>query len=440
VGSNPITRFLVKVDILLTSEASDRTIKLNWVHRDASVTNFKLFQDYILLNEPTPTLVNEGGYSNGDVNGFKWSTIISGLTNGREYRFEVIATKQGVDSVQNAAFTTATPYKAPSAPTAAANSFSVDTNTIKLNWGAPTDNGGATTLRYKIEIFDTSGNTQSDADASKVKTNDDFDISLLPFSESSLVNGKSYFAKVYAYYTILNGSSNLVSRPTSTALRIPASGSIKVNQAPPNVDSLVASAKDKAVQLTWTDPSGNVNYPYTTTIVQRSEDNATFVQIGVVPRSGTFTDSNLINGKTYHYKVIAQHSNTGAQQAAGESRSATPAGIPIFGFNNVQNINNGYIDFKLQYNRNGSPVTSCTLIGIDFNGVARVLNVTSLSSQTPMGAAIFNEQSCLPSETYEWTLPRIDSSNRIKDLLFVMNNGAGSAVVSWPQPPNAFDK
>lgn len=424
--------------ILLTSEASDRTIKLNWVHSDATVNSFKIFQDYVLLNAPAPTLVNEGVYTNGQISGFKWSAIISGLTNGQTYRFEVIASKSNIDSVQDAAYTFDTPYKAPSAPTAVADPFAVGNNQIALNWGVPTDNGGSSSLLYKVQLYDTSNNSLSDASANLVGGYPQDNISSLSlFDNSRVQNGKTYYAKVFAYYSI-NGST-----PTSTALRIPASGSIRVNEAPQDVSNLVVTSLDKSVKLTWTDPSGSVNYPYTTTKVFKLQGSpSAWVQIGAVSRVGTFTDSNLQNGETYNYLIRAEHSNSSAQQPAGIPSFATPAGAPIFEvsnqFNNVTHVGN--VDFTLNYNRNGAQVISATLIGIDFNGVAKVVASANLGNQVALGAATFNGQPCLASETFRWTLPRVDGTNKIKDLLIIMTNSAGSKVVSWPVPPNAFDK
>lgn len=424
-GPNPAT--------FLTSEASDRTIKLNWVHSDAQVSNFKVYQGYVLLNNPTPVFVNEGLYNQGGVVGNKWTTTITGLTNGQSYHFEVIASKSSIDST--GVVRDDTPFKAPSAPTAAAQPFSVASNSLTLNWGVPVDNGGSNTIKYKVEIFDTYNNTLSDASGVIVKFEDN--INVVTLNESSQVqNGKSYYAKVKAYYTIDE------STPTSVALRIPASGSIKVNDAPQNVTNLDAVSKDKSVKLTWTDPSDVVNYPYTTTIVQRSEDNNIFVQVGAVSRVGSFTDSNLMNGKSYTYKVIAQHSNNSAQQPDGVTKNVTPAGLPIFEvsstYNNVDA--SGNLDFKLSYNRNGSDVTTGVFIGIDFSGIAHVVTNPDLTNKIALEAATFNGQPCLTSETFKLTLPRIDGETKIKDLLFILGNAAGAKVGSWPIPPNAFDK
>jgi len=412
------------------SEASDKTIKLIWVHTDSQVNTFKIFQNNVLLNNPNPKIVSEGVYNTGNIIGNIWSTTIKGLTNGKEYTFEVIASKLSVDSLPVSI--TATPYTATSAPMPADLPFAVSANSLTLNWKVP-EYKDDMTLFYKVSLFDTSNNTLSDASGVLVNSYPVNDISQLTHNASNLDNGRSYFAKVSAYSKI--GSS--FSYPTSVPLRIPAYGSMKVNVAPPNVTNLVAAPKDKSVVLTWTDPSGVLNYPYTTTIVQRLNDSSVYEQIGS-DSHGTFTDRNLINGKKYEYKVIAQHGNNNAQQANGVTSEVKPAGAPIFTFNNVATINN--IDFMLQYNRNGAAVTSATLVGIDFSGIAHVVASAVLESQTAAHSEVFNGESCLKTETYNWQIPHIAGNTKIHDLLFIMTNSAGSTVVSWPRSPNAFDK
>lgn len=428
--------------ILLTSEPSDKTIKLNWVHSDPTVNTFRIYQDYVLLNEPAPTVVSEGVYNSGGVQGNKFSAVISGLTNGRSYRFEVIAVKANLSSVQNAAVTNATPYKAPSAPLAASNPFEVDNNSLTVNWSVPADDGGAGSgLRYKVELFDTSNNTLADVSANLVTgyPQDGFNGTNLTDS-ARVFNNRTYFARVYAYYSI-NGT-----QPTSAPLRVPATGSIRVNPAPPNVTNLTGTAGDKSVVLRWIDPSANnAVYPYTTTSVQRFNNNV-WTQIAALPRVGTFTDANLINGQVYQYRVIAQHSNMSAQQPGGENVNVTPGAAPIFEisqqWNNVTPPTRpagGALDFTLRFNRNGAAITSAQLIGIDMSGVAHVVSNANLGSAAPLGATTFNGLPCLASETFNWVIPRINGTNPMKDLLIVLSNVHGSRVDSWPIPPNAFD-
>jgi len=429
---------------LLTSDASDKTIKLNWIHDNESINIFKILQNDVLLNNPNPTIVNEGVYNSNGIIGYKWSATITGLTNGTSYKFEVIASSGTSDAptgVASSIVTNATPYKAPSAPMPAAQPFAVDTTKVTLNWSVPTDNGGFELL-YKVELFDTSNNTLSDASGILMSGYPAMGINELTKLCTSLVNGRFYFAKVYAYYQI--PGSNPVVNSTSAPLRIPASSSMKVNAAPPNVTNLVATPGNKSVKLTWTDPSNVANYTYTTTIVQRFDlASGIYVQVASLKKIGTYIDNNLINGVTYSYKVIAEHSNTYAQQPSGVIVTNKPVGAPAFEVSNTYNNVDvsGNLDFKLKYNRNGADVTSATLIGIDFNGIARVKNVTTeeLGNKRPLLSAVFNDVPCLPSETFEWTLPRIDGDNKIHDLLIIMTNSAGSTVVSWPIPPNAFE-
>lgn len=418
--------------VLLATEVSNGSVTLAWTHQDPAITIFKVYKD----NQLITTTINDEGLFNSDR---KWSTTITGLTNLQKYHFAVIAIENGIASPAGGNGTNATPFTAPTAPNANSHPFSVDDNQITLNWAAPTtSNAGSNPLLYKVEIFDTNNNTLSDADATLVSGFPQNDINGLTLTDSAhVVNGKSYYAKVSAYYTI-NGSM-----ATSAPLRIPASGSINVNPAPEDVANLTLTPKDKSVVLTWSDPS-NANYTYTTTIVERSDNvNGPFKEISSVITAGTFTDSFLINGKTYYYKVTAKHNNLGAQQADGATGSATPAGTPIFTYENVRASNTNK-SFSLELNQNGSAVNSYTLIGIDKNGVANVLTDSTLNNLTSLpNVTTFNDDSCLPGQVYLWQLPGFMVNSQlveITDLLIILTNSVGSKVISWPKPPNAFDK
>ena len=74
------------------------------------------------------------------------SVAVSGLTNGTLYGFQVRA----VNSVDEgeAAQATATPGRAPSAPTGLA--ASVESETITVMWGMPADNGGSAITGYQV--------------------------------------------------------------------------------------------------------------------------------------------------------------------------------------------------------------------------------------------------------------------------------------------------
>ncbi len=74
------------------------------------------------------------------------SVTVTGLTNGTEYRFQVRA----VNSVGEggAAEASATPGRAPSAPTGL--TASVESETITVMWGMPTDTGGSAVTGYQV--------------------------------------------------------------------------------------------------------------------------------------------------------------------------------------------------------------------------------------------------------------------------------------------------
>ena len=74
------------------------------------------------------------------------SVTVTGLTNGTEYRFQVRAVNSVGDGA--AAETSATPGRAPSAPTGL--TARVESETITVMWSMPTDNGGSAILRYEV--------------------------------------------------------------------------------------------------------------------------------------------------------------------------------------------------------------------------------------------------------------------------------------------------
>ena len=78
---------------------------------------------------------------------------VSGLTNGTLYAFQVRA----VNSIGEgeAAQATATPGRAPSAPTGLA--ASVESESITVMWGMPADDGGSAIVRYEVNYRESGG-------------------------------------------------------------------------------------------------------------------------------------------------------------------------------------------------------------------------------------------------------------------------------------------
>ncbi|MBO0950297.1 fibronectin type III domain-containing protein [Fibrella forsythiae] len=109
---------------------------------------------------------------------------------------------------------------------------------------------------------------------------------------------------------------------TSSACAISA----KINtpiQAPAAPTGLSVSIKGTTATLNWKDNAGNE----TEYEIQRKEDNGAFAnygKTGAFDGSGTFTDSKLVAGKTYCYRVRA----TNAGGASGHSNESCASTLP----------------------------------------------------------------------------------------------------------------
>ena len=78
---------------------------------------------------------------------------ISGLTNGTQHGFQVRAVNSTGEGA--AAQATATPGRAPSAPTGLA--ASVESESITVMWGMPADDGGSAIVRYEVNYRESGG-------------------------------------------------------------------------------------------------------------------------------------------------------------------------------------------------------------------------------------------------------------------------------------------
>ncbi len=77
---------------------------------------------------------------------------VTGLTNGTEYTFTVVATNSAGDGPASEPSNAVTPMTVPDAPTdLSATTTTTSRNQINLSWTAPGDNGGSAITGYKIE-------------------------------------------------------------------------------------------------------------------------------------------------------------------------------------------------------------------------------------------------------------------------------------------------
>ena len=206
----------------------------------------------------------------------------AGLTNGTTYTFKVRAVNSAGEGP--AAVVTATPSATATAPGAPAGlTASAGDTQVTLTWTAPTDNGGSPVTHYEIEngaaVWINVGN-------------------VLTFDSVGLTNGTTYIFKVRAVNAIGEGPAAVVTAtPVATAT------------APGAPASLIASAGDAQITLTWTAPTSDGGSPVTHYEVEKG---AAWINVGNVL---TCDSTGLINGTTYTFKVRAANA-IGAGPAA----------------------------------------------------------------------------------------------------------------------------
>ena len=132
----------------LTATGGDESVTLNWsAPEDGGSQILRYEYRYAASGETWSEWMTVSGGGNAR------SVAVSGLTNGTLYGFQVRA----VNSVDEgeAAQATATPGRAPSAPTGLA--ASVESESITVMWGMPADDGGSAIVRYEVNYRESGG-------------------------------------------------------------------------------------------------------------------------------------------------------------------------------------------------------------------------------------------------------------------------------------------
>ena len=125
----------------LTATAGDESVTLNWsAPADGGSQILRYEYSYAASGETFSDWATVSGGPNST------SLTVSGLTNGTEYGFRVRA----VNSIGEGphASASATPGRAPSMPTGL--TASVESETITVMWGMPTDTGGSSVTGYQV--------------------------------------------------------------------------------------------------------------------------------------------------------------------------------------------------------------------------------------------------------------------------------------------------
>lgn len=228
------------------------------------------------------------------------TATVTGLVNGTEYEYRVVASNEAGAGASSTTATT-TPRTIPDAPRTLAAEPGV--GSVTLTWSPPTDDGGAQVAGYVVE--------QQQGDAWIVIATTDG----LTTMVTGLPNGEGAAFRVRASNAAGDGT---ISRAVTTTPRT-------VADAP---TALVEVPADGTVTLSWTAPIWDGGTQITGYRVESSADGETW-QV-VVTASGTMTTvSGLPNGVTLQFRVAAQNvAGTSVTSGAVSSTPRTVAGAP----------------------------------------------------------------------------------------------------------------
>ncbi len=248
--------------------------------------------------------IYRGTTSGGETNLTKIGNVLTyldtGLTNGVTYYYKVSAINAiGEGPQSNEA--NATPTTLPGPPNGLVTSAS--NQQVTLNWLPPSDNGGSPITNYSIYRCLSPGGETFLTTIGNVTTHID----------TSLMNGQTYYYKVSAWNSLGEGPRSNEANATPT----------KTPSEPLNLQAIAGSTQ---VTLIWSLPTDDGGLPITNYTIYRGLSSGSETLLTTLGNVLAHTDSGLINGQTYFYKVSAKNA-IGEGQNSTEI-SATPSTIP----------------------------------------------------------------------------------------------------------------
>ena len=241
--------------------------------------------------------------------GIKTTTgaTVVGLLNGANYAFRVTAKSSFGSSTPSAESNYVTVMglaAAPSAPVATAGN-----GVVHLAWNAPTDTGGMPVTDYEIQYRKTT-------DAAWTS----FSHPASPAAGilvTGLTPGYIYAFRVAAKTVVGTGA------PSSE------SNAVGLTASPSSPTSVVGTAGDKKVSLSWIAPSAINGSPIVDYVVEyrRTVDAAWTLFADGVSTATTAVVTGLANGTPYAFRVTAKN-GIGSSLPSAESSTVTPLGPP----------------------------------------------------------------------------------------------------------------
>ena len=317
------------------------------------------------------------------------SHIVTGLTNGVEYRFRVRARNAAdLDSAQSII---SEPYKPRTTPSQPGVVTGTASNTkVTLSWAAPSNNGGAEITDYIVEYTSDNGVTKPVfADGTRATTGAEV---------TGLTNGTAYKFRVKA----VNEAS--ISGGTATNWSV----AMTPFTSPGKPSAPSGTAGNEQVLLTWTAPENGGSAITSYVVDYSANDGATWASV-TTSSSPSHTVTGLQNGYSYIFRVTAQNA-AGAGSVSDDSQAVTPRTVPstpaaptaearnasaLVSWSAPSDGGSAITDYEVQFSfNNGSSWTtfsdsvstdnSTTVTGLT-NGTKYVFRVRAINAANPSG-------------------------------------------------------
>ena len=291
----------------LSAAAGDTQATLSWTDsNDPTITKYQLRYGAGSTVPASATWEDITGSGVGTT-----SHVVTGLTNGTQYAFEIRTVNAGGDSDASSTATATPALAAPAAPTDL--SATAGNAQAALSWTLPTNASviGDVQVRWKATAdlpFNDASDTWTDLSDGTATT----------YTATGLTNGTGYTFEVRATNTAGDGAA-------ATATATPA-----LPIAPSAPTGLAATADDTKVTLAWTNPQDSTITKYQLRYGATEPDSVTVPTTatwGDIADSGATTTSHVVtgltNGTEYAFEIRAV--NATGDSDASATVTATPS-------------------------------------------------------------------------------------------------------------------
>jgi fibronectin type 3 domain-containing protein len=349
------------------------------------------------------------------------------LTNGVTYYYKVSANNTAGEGPLSTE-ASATPGTAPSAPLSLTVARGPGVGELKLEWQAPSSNGGLAISNYKVYRATASGGTYSVAATLG---------NVLTYTDTGLPNGATRWYKVSAVNDAGEGAQS--SSASNTTFDVPSAPASLSATAGPDAGEL---------KLTWQAPASDGGLAITNyKVYHATSSGGTYNLAATLGNVLTFTDAGLPNGGTRWFKISAVNdAGEGAQTA---SASATTFDLPAVPSNLAATPGPGVGEIKLTWqapSTNGGTliisynVYRATTSGGTYSLAASLGNVlTFIDAGLANGATRFYKVSAANlvgegPQSASGSTTTFDLPTEPRNLAASSGPGAGEISLSWQAP------